>query len=98
MYLYSMVLLELVGFTNPLGYCCGHDGSYAVYCGMTTVVNGNEVYGTSCNDPSEYINWDGAHYTHAANQWIANQILDGSLSDPPISITQACHQHKHKSS
>ncbi|PON64264.1 Lipase [Parasponia andersonii] len=89
---------EKHGFTNPLGYCCGHYGSYVVYCGMTTLVNGSEVYGASCTDPSEYISWDGMHYTHAANQWVANHILDGSFSDPPISITQACHKHPPHSS
>ncbi|KAK9277520.1 hypothetical protein L1049_007064 [Liquidambar formosana] len=81
---------EKHGFANPLGYCCG--GENHVQCGTKAIVNENEVYGASCSNPSTYINWDGIHYSHAANRWIANQILDGSLSDPPIPITEACHK------
>lgn len=55
-------------------------------------MNGTEVFAASCNDPSKYISWDGLHYTEAANKWVADQILDGSLSDPPIPLTKACHK------
>ncbi|XXG88741.1 hypothetical protein AAC387_Pa12g0917 [Persea americana] len=81
------------GFLDPLKYCCGDhkDGVYTVGCGSKVVVNGREVYGGSCADPSMYISWDGVHYSQAANQWIANRILNGGLSDPPIEISQACH-------
>ncbi|KAJ7945453.1 GDSL esterase/lipase [Quillaja saponaria] len=77
------------GFVNPLGYCCGHLEDYLVGCGKTVIVNGTEVFGASCSDPSKYISWDGIHYTDAANKWVANRILDGSHSDPPIPITEA---------
>uniref|UniRef100_A0A2N9HWK9 Alpha-L-fucosidase n=1 Tax=Fagus sylvatica TaxID=28930 RepID=A0A2N9HWK9_FAGSY len=80
-----------LGFTNPHGYCCGHIGDYSVECGKKAMVNGTEVTGASCSNPSVYISWDGVHYSHAANKWIANQILNGSLSNPPIPITDACH-------
>ncbi|KAA8533219.1 hypothetical protein F0562_033248 [Nyssa sinensis] len=83
------------GFANPIGYCCGHNGDYFMHCGMKGMVNGTEVYGASCSDPSTYISWDGMHYSHAANQWIANHIMDGSFSDPPIPITEACHKIVH---
>ncbi|GKV23019.1 hypothetical protein SLEP1_g32808 [Rubroshorea leprosula] len=79
------------GFVGPFEYCCGHLGDYNVNCGKTAVVNGSEIFGVSCSDPSKYISWDGTHYTEAANQWIAKRILDGSLSDPPVPITGACH-------
>ncbi|GAB4831798.1 hypothetical protein Ancab_005811 [Ancistrocladus abbreviatus] len=49
--------------------------------------------GTTCNNPSEYITWDGIHYTEAANRWVANLTLDGSLCDPPLPITKACLKH-----
>lgn len=83
----------VAGFLDPLKYCCGDhkDGVYTVGCGSKVVVNGREVYGGSCADPSMYISWDGVHYSQAANQWIANRILNGGLSDPPIEISQACH-------
>ncbi|GKV52491.1 hypothetical protein SLEP1_g59067 [Rubroshorea leprosula] len=79
------------GFVGPFEYCCGDLSDYKVACGRTAVVNGSEIFGASCSDPSKYISWDGAHYTEAANQWIAKRILDGSLSDPPVPITGACH-------
>lgn len=80
------------GFANPLGYCCGHYGDYYVQCGKKAIINGTEVAGDACSDPSVYISWDGVHYSHAANRWVAQQILDGFLSDPQIPITQACHK------
>lgn len=83
------------GFANPHGYCCGHLGDYNVDCGRKAMVNGTEIIGASCSNPSEYISWDGVHYSHAANKWIANQILNGKLSNPPIPITGACHKLGH---
>ncbi|GMH04274.1 hypothetical protein Nepgr_006113 [Nepenthes gracilis] len=49
--------------------------------------------GTSCSDPSEYISWDGIHFTEAANHWVANLTFDGSHSNPPLPITKACQKH-----
>lgn len=80
------------GFTDPLGFCCGKSyGDRHVGCGEKAIVNGTEVYGASCINPSAYISWDSIHYTEAANKWVANRILNGSFSDPPgIPITEAC--------
>ncbi|XVF02572.1 hypothetical protein REPUB_Repub04eG0186200 [Reevesia pubescens] len=78
------------GFVGPFINCCGHFGDYHVECGKTTRVNGTEIFGGSCSDPSKHISWDGIHYTEAANYRVANRILDGSLSDPPVLITKAC--------
>ena len=39
----------------------------------------------ACNDSTEYVNWDGIHYTEAANQYVSSQILSGKYSDPPFS-------------
>ncbi|GMJ13235.1 hypothetical protein like AT5G14450 [Hibiscus trionum] len=64
------------GFVGPFIYCCG---DHRVMCGKTAVVNGTEIFGASCSDPSKHISWDGVHYTEAANHWVANKILDGSL-------------------
>lgn len=82
----------IAGFGDPLGYCCGHYGDHYVQCGKKATVNGTEVVGNACSNPSVYISWDGVHYSHSANKWVAHQILDGSLSDPPISVTQACRK------
>ncbi|GAV87008.1 Lipase_GDSL domain-containing protein/eIF-4B domain-containing protein, partial [Cephalotus follicularis] len=77
------------GFVDPFEYCCGKWG--VVGCGGTATVNGTSIYGASCSDPSKYISWDSIHYTDAANNWVANHIMDGSLSDPPIPLSKACH-------
>ncbi|KAL0461724.1 UNVERIFIED_CONTAM: GDSL esterase/lipase [Sesamum latifolium] len=80
------------GFMDPLKICCGHhESNIHIWCGQRTLVNGTEVLGVSCGSPDSYISWDGIHYSQAANQWIANHILNGSFSDPPLTpITQAC--------
>ncbi|XVE74936.1 hypothetical protein DITRI_Ditri12bG0058700 [Diplodiscus trichospermus] len=78
------------GFVDPFINCCGHFGDHHVECGKTAVVNGTEIFGASCSEPTKHISWDGIHYTEAANRWVTNRILDGSLSDPPVPITKAC--------
>ncbi|KAJ1422408.1 SGNH hydrolase superfamily [Sesbania bispinosa] len=79
------------GFVYPSQLCCGyHQDGYHVFCGSKAMVNGKEIVAGSCGDPSKYISWDGVHYTEAANRWIANRILNGSFSDPPIPIARSC--------
>ncbi|CAK9308892.1 unnamed protein product [Citrullus colocynthis] len=74
---------------NPLKFCCGSYYGYHIDCGKREVVNGT-VYGNPCKDPSRHISWDGIHYSEAANSWIANHILNGSFSDPPLPVDKAC--------
>ncbi|KAL3501118.1 hypothetical protein ACH5RR_035567 [Cinchona calisaya] len=86
------------GFEHPLRACCGHGGKYnynaRLGCGSKIMVKGKEVMiGKSCKDPSVMINWDGGHYTQAANKWIFDKIVDGSYSDPHIPLKLACHRH-----
>ncbi|CAH9122649.1 unnamed protein product [Cuscuta epithymum] len=80
------------GFEDPSKICCGyHDKRYDVWCGHSGITNGTtEVYAGSCEEPSSVISWDGVHYTEAANKWVALHIVNGTWSDPPISITRAC--------
>ncbi|KAK7293492.1 hypothetical protein RJT34_16358 [Clitoria ternatea] len=80
------------GFFEPSKICCGyHEGGNHLYCWeYKATINGTEMYATSCEDPSSHISWDGVHYTEAANNWIANRILNGSFSDPPVPITHSC--------
>ncbi|KAK1359456.1 putative alpha-L-fucosidase [Heracleum sosnowskyi] len=85
---------KVQGFMDPLKICCGrHEGNVHVWCGQRTIINGTEVFGGACAAPSAHVSWDGMHYTQAANHWTSNQILTGSMTDPPISISQACHRH-----
>ncbi|KAF4385862.1 hypothetical protein F8388_010418, partial [Cannabis sativa] len=82
------------GFTDPLKVCCGYHVKYDhVWCGTKSLVNGSAVFGSACENPSTAISWDGVHYSQAANQWVASRILNGSLTDPPIPVTQACKRH-----
>lgn len=84
------------GFMNPLKICCGrHESNIHVWCGQRSMINGTEVFGGACPTPSAHVSWDGVHYTQAATHWVANHVLNGSLSDPPIPISQACHRHVH---
>ncbi|KAJ8622098.1 hypothetical protein MRB53_030627 [Persea americana] len=76
--------------------CCGTRGKYnfnrSARCGEFIVVNGTETIARACKDPSARINWDGVHYTEAANEWVFKQIADGAFSDPPIPLRMACHK------
>lgn len=63
------------GFGNrPLAACCGggrgpYNFNFTVFCGTPGA--------TACADPSEYVSWDGIHYTEAANRFIALAMLRG---------------------
>ncbi|XP_022843423.1 GDSL esterase/lipase At1g54790-like [Olea europaea var. sylvestris] len=78
------------GFEEPIMACCGYGGPPLNYdsritCGQTKVLNGSSVTAKGCNDSTEYVNWDGIHYTEAANQYVVSQILTGKYSDPSFS-------------
>ncbi|XP_044500453.1 GDSL esterase/lipase At1g54790-like isoform X2 [Mangifera indica] len=78
------------GFEQPIMACCGLGGPPLNYdsrisCGQTKVINGSSVTAKACPDSTEYVSWDGIHYTEAANQYVSSQILTGKYSDPPFS-------------
>ncbi|KFK31510.1 hypothetical protein AALP_AA6G122100 [Arabis alpina] len=70
------------GFTGSvLKACCGgKDGRYNakpnVRCG--------EKGSTTCENPSTYANWDGIHLTEAAYRHIANGLISGHFTKPPL--------------
>ncbi|KAL5558410.1 hypothetical protein UlMin_034621 [Ulmus minor] len=82
------------GFELPLVTCCGYGGKYnysdSVGCGGTVTVNGSQIYVGSCERPSVRVNWDGIHYTEAANKVIFDKISTGAFSDPPLPLNRAC--------
>lgn len=82
------------GFVDPFEFCCGSFYGYHIDCGKKATVNGT-IYGNPCHNPSNHISWDGIHYSEAANLWIAKRILNGSLSDTPVSIGEACYHHNN---
>ncbi|GMY21422.1 GDSL esterase/lipase At1g54790 isoform X4 [Fagus crenata] len=78
------------GFEQPIMACCGYGGPPLNYdsrvsCGQTKIFNGTSVTAEGCSDSTEYVSWDGIHYTEAANQYVSSQILTGKYSDPPFS-------------
>ncbi|CAI9101187.1 OLC1v1038449C2 [Oldenlandia corymbosa var. corymbosa] len=95
------VLLDL--FRHPTSHglkygtkaCCGHGGGAynyhaQVYCGESKVINGQKLSARACNDPQNYVSWDGIHATEAANRLTTYAILNGSNSDPPFPLHQFC--------
>ncbi|KAK7395810.1 hypothetical protein VNO78_16380 [Psophocarpus tetragonolobus] len=83
------------GFVDPMKICCGyHVNDTHIWCGNLGSANGKDVFGSACENPSQYISWDSVHYAEAANHWVANRILNGSFTDPPTPLTQACYKHK----
>ncbi|KAL3500596.1 hypothetical protein ACH5RR_039689 [Cinchona calisaya] len=75
------------GFEQPIMACCGYGGppvnfDNRTFCGYTSVVNGASVAVKACSDSTKYVNWDGIHYTEAANHFVVSQILTGKYSDP----------------
>lgn len=91
-------MINIVGFEEPLWACCGHGGKYNynmhIGCGTKIKIRGKEILvGKPCKDPSVRINWDGVHYTQAANKFVFDHIVDGSFSEPPIPLNMACHKH-----
>ncbi|XP_008235068.1 PREDICTED: GDSL esterase/lipase At1g54790-like [Prunus mume] len=74
------------GFKQGIAACCGYGGlplnfDNRINCGETKNLNGTLVTATPCNNPEEYVNWDGSHYTRAANQYVSTQILTGNFSE-----------------
>ncbi|KAL9359176.1 hypothetical protein Peur_047299 [Populus x canadensis] len=85
------------GFELPLITCCGYGGKYnysdAAGCGETITVNNTKMVVGSCDNPSVRVDWDGAHYTEAANKFVFDRISTGAFSDPPIPLNMACHRN-----
>lgn len=83
-----------LGFKYALAACCGYGGpplnfDTRIACGVTKVLNGSIVRADACSNASEYVNWDGNHYTEAANRYISSQILSGKYLDPPPPIANS---------
>ncbi|RYR52745.1 hypothetical protein Ahy_A06g027633 isoform B [Arachis hypogaea] len=88
------VLLEL--FQHPTSHglkygtkaCCGYGGGKynfdpKAYCGNSKT--------KACDDPYNYVSWDGIHATEAANKLVTYAILNGSYSHPNFPLQEHCH-------
>ncbi|XP_059278154.1 GDSL esterase/lipase At1g09390-like [Lycium ferocissimum] len=76
------------GFVNPLMACCGYGGQPYNFESNNKCGQGNY---TICEDRSKYISWDGAHYTEAANGFVASKILSTHYSTPPLKFNNFCN-------
>ncbi|KAF3447614.1 hypothetical protein FNV43_RR12801 [Rhamnella rubrinervis] len=67
-------------FEQPLVACCGYGGRYnygSTGCGGTAQLsNGSRIFVGSCERPWARINWDGIHYTEAANKLLVAFIVE----------------------
>ncbi|KAI3693980.1 hypothetical protein L1987_76937 [Smallanthus sonchifolius] len=71
--------------------CCGYGGGRynfnpQVYCGNTKFINGQNLTASACDDPENYVSWDGIHTTEAANKIIADAIFGDDFTDPPFEV------------
>ncbi|KAL1350412.1 hypothetical protein AAHE18_06G022200 [Arachis hypogaea] len=68
--------------------CCGYGGGKynfdpKAYCGNSKT--------KACDDPYNYVSWDGIHATEAANKLVTYAILNGSYSHPNFPLQEHCH-------
>lgn len=43
-----------------------------------------------CDDREQYVYWDGIHFTESFYRQIAEFVLNGEFSDPPINLAKVC--------
>ena len=88
------------GFKQSIVACCGYGGlplnfDNQIACGQTKILNGSSVTAKPCNNTAEYVNWDGNHYTEAANLYVSSQVLTGKyLNQPLLATTQNLNRSK----
>ncbi|KAL8554196.1 hypothetical protein ACS0TY_002417 [Phlomoides rotata] len=88
------------GFQHGVKACCGYGGGVYnfrpdIFCGNSKEIKGHKITATAyaCEDPHNYVSWDGIHLTENANKILANAILNGSYFDPPFNLKQHCDIH-----
>ncbi|TXG48895.1 hypothetical protein EZV62_024770 [Acer yangbiense] len=75
------------GFSSPLMACCGNGGPpYNYNIRVTCGHPGSQV----CSQGSKFINWDGIHFTEAANSIMASKVLSAAYSTPRIPFDFFC--------
>ncbi|MCO5611875.1 hypothetical protein L7F22_066134 [Adiantum nelumboides] len=82
------------GFRSSVKACCGYGGGpYNFHPSLgyrgSKPIKGHATYNL-CQHPSAYINWDGIHYTEAANQEIARGLFSGNFTTPKFPIGHFC--------
>lgn len=80
-YRYVIKNAPRLGFRELYKVCCGHIGEpynfdVAATCGSRAA--------SSCQNPSQYINWDGVHLTEAMYKVVFDMFLNGPYTRPPF--------------
>ncbi|KAK4339354.1 hypothetical protein RND71_040816 [Anisodus tanguticus] len=91
----NVVYVDTHGLKYGPKACCEYGGgiynfNQQLFCGKIKQVNGTTVAGTACEDPQNYVSWDGLHATDAANKLITYAIVNSSYFDPPFPLHHYC--------
>ncbi|GLJ30084.1 hypothetical protein SUGI_0594900 [Cryptomeria japonica] len=82
------------GFQETTKACCGVGGNYnydyAVQCGSSGTIKGQNVTAVACANPGAHVTWDGVHWTDEANRLLTKQILSGNYFEPSFSLAKFC--------
>nr|XP_043606220.1 GDSL esterase/lipase At3g48460 [Erigeron canadensis] len=70
-----------LGFHELYKVCCGSSGGPYNFDVLATCGSQNS---SSCQDPSQYINWDGVHLTEAMYKVVSELFLRGPYANPPF--------------
>ncbi|KVI06255.1 hypothetical protein Ccrd_015390 [Cynara cardunculus var. scolymus] len=70
-----------LGFKELYKVCCGSGGSPYNFDILATCGSQSS---SSCQDPGQYINWDGVHLTEAMNKVVYESFLKGGFTHPPF--------------
>lgn len=76
------------GFEEPLLACCGYGGPPYNYSFNVSCLGPGY---RACEDGSKFVNWDGVHYTDAANAVVAAKILSSEFSTPKLPFGYFCN-------
>nr|GMD37901.1 GDSL esterase/lipase At1g09390-like [Ipomoea batatas] len=68
---------------DPMRVCCGYGGGR--YNFNSTSQCGSKEFQV-CDRVSQYVNWDGTHFTEAANKFVAGKILSNLYSTPRLAL------------
>ncbi|KAL8056571.1 hypothetical protein ABFX02_04G127200 [Erythranthe guttata] len=69
------------GFKELYKACCGYGGGAYNFDVFNTCGSPSS---SSCSNPYEYINWDGAHLTEAVYKVLTDSFLNGTFCSPPF--------------
>lgn len=82
------------GFKELFKVCCGSGGGLYNFDVFDTC--GSPSSNSSCQNPSQYINWDGVHLTEAMYKVVAESFINGAFSHPPFQYLIKMKVGSHK--